>query len=192
MNTFTSPVLPNNFFDEIDELNSKRPFTQVEPFDDNHLGGAFKRAGLFTSQENQPSSMTKKEFFEDELIRASNFIHSVEKEPIFQEINFIKENPNKKREELKNFNFREKNLWKKKVFFILMNVFRFIKAMKMKIISLRMWQTKLEQLTLVGDSVFFPKKKGILQQHFQPSPKIMITNVREKVSKFYKYKFLYG
>ena len=62
---------------------------------------------------------------------------------------------------------KQKKMWRKKVFSIIFLVFRFINIMKIKIISMRIWEAKPSQLNIIGDSIFYPEKNGNPTTNFQ-------------------------
>ena len=186
----TSPFESQLLFENQEEQNSRRALTQEDP-PDNHSLGAFKRGGLFTSNKGKSTAVQKE--FEDNIIKASIFTpinENIKEFSVVNEINFEKEN-DKKESEIKNDDFslktfKKKKIWKKKVFNIIFLVLRFVNAMKLKIISLRIWEAKLAQLNIIGDKIFFPeKKKPINFQGSEIYKRNMILIARERVHNFF-------
>lgn len=194
MNNTTPQILELEFEDHLSEMNSRRVLTQ-NPFqfeDDDHEIGASKRAELFKYAPKQKK-------FEDAFLKINSSNPFMEKE--LMEIDLEKKNEDsisvdKKKEDLQPLErrkedsafikYKTKKLWRKKVFYILMLVVRFINIMKMRIIQLRIWETKVSQLEIVGDLTYFSEKNvKIPNQNYK---NLVLTN---RTQVFYFYNFSY-
>lgn len=170
--------LENSF--ELD-LSSRRAFTQqLSPLeDDEHLLGACKRAELF-KKNPEPKKNDENLFTKTNTLNLWNEKDLMEIELEKKTENFFE----RKKEETTYKALKSKKIWRKKVFYILMLVIRFIHIMKTKIIALRIWETKIQQLDIIGDPIFFHEKNGGLPKYFEGSENYkrnMILIARERV-----------
>lgn len=172
--------------------NSRRALTKVD-FDDNHMAGALKRSGLFMKNQEKPFHIQKDP--EEISIRPSFFFSSknLEKDSVKMETLEIELSKKKNEQEViierkkvdtATKTLKNKKLWKRKGFYIIFLIWKFISIMKLKVISLRIWEAKPTQLNIVGDSIFFPDKNGKLPVNFQGEnyKRNMILIARERVS----------
>ena len=177
----TSPNEYNDFFINDEEQDSRRILTYCDPVvkndepPDDHNIGASKRGDLFSSNIGKPSKI-ESDGGEENLKRPSSFDFSriiadskdveIEFEKKVQKNEISPQNARKTEDGAMKI-LKIKKLWRKKVFFIIMLVIRFMNLMKAKLISLRIWETHLYQLNIIGDLIFFPGKKGVLPENIQ-------------------------
>ena len=188
-----SPFEDDQYFDQPE--NSRRALTKVD-LDDNHMAGAIKRSGLFSKNQEKPFHIQKDP--EEISVRPSFFFSSkhLEKDSVKMETMEIELSKKKNEEEVviarkkvdsATKTLKNKKLWKRKGFYIIFLIMKFISIMKLKVISLRIWEVKPPQLNIVGDSIFFPDKSGKLHMNFQVEKfkRNMILIARERVFKIF-------